>query len=415
MIQYSRAVCKDEKKVVIMNFLRYAVSTFYHITGGVCVTEYRLAVPADEENILDFINMVFSQAHEPHDFARLLPKVYGHAGFSQYHWVAARDGRVRATVALLPLELRIDAHCALKVGFVGSVSSHPAERGAGHMRALMRLAVETAEAQGYDFLALGGQRQRYGYFGFERGGSSLRFTINNANIHHTMDHVNESSVNIRRITAAEDPALRAMAEIGSRQMMTCVRPGERFFDIMRSWEGQLYALEDMRARGMVMGYLYALGDDILELALNDECRVRETLKSWMNGRRKARVSVPVHNRVRANFIKSFAESYTIEDAHMVRIFNWRHTLESLLNFKAGYQPLCDGQLVFEVEGAGRYKIRVCEHEATVTDTQETPDIVFSQQHAVEFFFSPFTDLMTSSPMLRSWLPVPLCIPEADQF
>ena len=105
------------------------------------MTEYRMATPADEESILDFINMVFSQAHRPHDFAALLPKVYGHPGFSRYHVLAMREGRIRSTVALLPLELRIDAQCALKMGFVGSVSTHPSERGAGHMRELMKRVV----------------------------------------------------------------------------------------------------------------------------------------------------------------------------------------------------------------------------------------------------------------------------------
>ena len=39
-------------------------------------TQYLLAVPQDREEIVDFANFVFSQAHEPHDFKKLLPKAY---------------------------------------------------------------------------------------------------------------------------------------------------------------------------------------------------------------------------------------------------------------------------------------------------------------------------------------------------
>ena len=71
------------------------------------MTEYRLARPQEEADVLDFINMVFSMHSQPHDFAALLPKVYAHPGFARYHYVAVEDGHIRGTVALLPLTLRV--------------------------------------------------------------------------------------------------------------------------------------------------------------------------------------------------------------------------------------------------------------------------------------------------------------------
>lgn len=37
---------------------------------------YRKALPKDFPHILDFLNMVFSMSHCPHDFRQLLPKIY---------------------------------------------------------------------------------------------------------------------------------------------------------------------------------------------------------------------------------------------------------------------------------------------------------------------------------------------------
>ena len=36
-------------------------------------TQYVLGTPADRDDIVDFANYVFSQAHVPHDFKKLLP------------------------------------------------------------------------------------------------------------------------------------------------------------------------------------------------------------------------------------------------------------------------------------------------------------------------------------------------------
>lgn len=383
------------------------------------MTEYREARPQEEGSLLDFINMVFSQAHRPHDFARLLPKVYAHAGFSRYHWVAVVGGRIVATTAVLPLTLRADGRDeqqdtdTLRVGFVGSVSSHPYFRGEGHMQALLRRALEDA-SDTYDLLALSGQRQRYGYFGFEKGGTRLIFEVNAANVRHAMADVKEE-IRIREVLSKEDAALPTIAQCRSRQAMMCTCPQDLFWDVMHSWQGQLFALEDLRLNGAVVGYLYTQGDSILEMALDNERRVCEVIKAWVASRKSASVRVPVYNRVRASFFKSFAENYRFDDEHMFRVVNWQHTLEVLLRFKADIQPLCDGRFVFEVTGKGRYAVCVRDHAVSIAETQEAPDMCFTEQRAVEFFFSPFTAWMSTSPMLRSWLPVPLGISAPDAF
>lgn len=186
-----------------------------------------------------------------------------------------------APVALLPLTLRVEENCALKAGYIGSVAVHPYSRGAGHMKALMRMALTDAEAQGYDLLALGGRRQRYAYFGFEKGGQRLTFSLNSDNVRHAMADVDEDAVRIREVTDAQDTVLEDVWQLSRRQMLTCERDRERLLDIFHSWHNALYVLEDARQDGTFLGYLNASGDQICELALLDERRLAETLKAWM--------------------------------------------------------------------------------------------------------------------------------------
>ena len=60
---------------------------------------YRFARQEEEDEILDLINLVFSQTARPHDFSEMLPKVYAYPGFSRYHAVAEEGGRLIATIA----------------------------------------------------------------------------------------------------------------------------------------------------------------------------------------------------------------------------------------------------------------------------------------------------------------------------
>ena len=87
---------------------------------------YRKATEADREKYVDFANMVFSCAHEPHDFQKLIPKVYDPSQQTAYmHNIAVRDdGSVRGVVAVMPGVLNVMG-TELKYGYVGTVSVHP--------------------------------------------------------------------------------------------------------------------------------------------------------------------------------------------------------------------------------------------------------------------------------------------------
>ena len=128
--------------------------------------EYRFADASYRADIIDFINMVFSQSAIPHDFKTLIPKVYADGrGFDEIHAIALDNQRVRGVVAQLPISAKY-AGQDLKIGYIGSVSSHKYARGSGYMKVLMAMQLENAEKSGIDIMMLGGQRQRYEYFGY---------------------------------------------------------------------------------------------------------------------------------------------------------------------------------------------------------------------------------------------------------
>lgn len=378
------------------------------------MTEYRFARPGEEAEILDFIDLVFSQQRVPHDFAKLLPKVYAHPGFAPLHAVAVQEGRVRAAVAMLPVTLRYRDGGLLQGGGIGSVSVHGKSRGEGHMKALMQMQIEEAQRRSYDFLVLGGQRQRYGYFGFENGGTALHFSLNEANLRHALRDADAEKVRLRPLTDPGDPALLGVAALQESQPCHCQRDPALLLDILRSYDSQPYAIEDGET-GALKGYLVALGNDLTELTLTDESLCGPVLKRWGETHPSFSVRVWDGQEARASYLQSVAEEYTLTDSEMLRVLNWPRVLTAALRFKSACRALPDGRRVFSVGEGAPLCLQVAEGKPAVFFTENRPDVTLTEKAAVSFFFSPLAALMQDDPLLRSWLPLPLSLLTADQF
>ena len=94
-----------------------------------------------------------------------------------------RTGKSGGVIAQMPIGLSVLDE-TLKCGMIGSVSVHPYARGEGHMKRLMAMAAEDARERQYDLMILGGQRQRYNYFGFERAVYVIRHAVMQTNLRH---------------------------------------------------------------------------------------------------------------------------------------------------------------------------------------------------------------------------------------
>ena len=189
---------------------------------------YRIATPADRDAYIDFINYVFSHDHQPHDFKALLPKEYGDGRESRAaHFLALDDeGHIRGCVAALPFTVRV-LDQDLKYAYIGSVSVHPYARGEGHMKHLMAMVEAWLVEQQVDAAVLGGQRQRYQYFGYSKGGMSVRYDFSFDNARHALRNVSTDGWSVEEITDAQDPRLAEMHALHAAQPAVLRRGVER--------------------------------------------------------------------------------------------------------------------------------------------------------------------------------------------
>ena len=376
------------------------------------MTDYRFARPGEEDEILDLINAVFSQKARPHDFERLLPKVYAHSGFSRFHVVAEVDGRIRGTVAMLPIDIQMGrSGSVLHCGYIGSVAVHPRFQKQGHMRALMALQAEHARQTGFDFMALGGQRQRYNYHGFEKAGLGLHFSVNAANVRHALKDVAPAA--LTPLTGPDDPCLDALYALYESLPARCLRSRNLFYDTLRTYNSAPWVIQDQA--GNPAGYLVAMDNEITELALRDEALLPQVIRAWMENRPRCTVNCPGWHLERAAALNAFSEGCEISNYQMLRVLNWENILSAALSFRRQIVLLPEGRRVIRVEGAGTWALEVCPDKARVSPTDGAPLLSLSEMQAAALFFSPLSLLSIRDPLLRCWLPLPLDIPVADHF
>ena len=94
------------------------------------MTEYVIGTYNDRDEIIDFINYVFSQAKFPHDFKKYMPKSYADdvQDLGAIHYLAKKDGKIKAVVANRIIDVSVNGKI-LKIGLIGNVSVHPYSRG----------------------------------------------------------------------------------------------------------------------------------------------------------------------------------------------------------------------------------------------------------------------------------------------
>ena len=378
------------------------------------MASYHFACIGQEADLLDFANFVFSYSHRPHDFRKLLPKVYDQPAFAPLHAVAEENGRVRAMAALLPGTLRMMAGVSLKTGYVGTVSVHPYSRGEGHMKKLMLMLEDRAREEKMDVMLLGGRRQRYNYFGYERGGTALRFRISRDNVRHALKEAHAQDITFLPSEEASDTQFDVYLDRYKTLYMVSERSRAAFPVILKSWEHKpLLVLEN----NLVQGYLTETPDgDIAEWAFFAEC-LPPVLKAW-DGRKGGAgffIRVSQHQVDIITLLGGIAEGFEVSDSAMIRPINWKKVLLAALRFKSSWYPMRDAKAVIDVAGEGRWLMKVLDGVSDVQETSDAADISLGGSQAVQLLFSPLSALQTQAACFANWLPLALDLPAADGF
>jgi len=361
---------------------------------------------------MEFLNMVFG-AHSPHDFAAMLPSIYQPTDEHMANNYAVReDGQLRAIVGMFPMTWKVGDR-ALKVAGIGGVSTHPEARGKGHMRTLMDHCVHLMRDQGYHLSWLGGQRQRYLYFGYEKCGSSYGFTLNKSNLRHSF--IGPSSLHFEPLADDRADRLERIVSLHDGQVAHAVRPRADFARYLVSWYHRPWVALD--GHGEMVGYLVASesGDRVFELVAVDDTMALEMVKAWTANHCEGSATFDVHpwSARLAQLLARYCEQISVSCTGNWQVVDWPGALDAIITLAQGCIPLEDGEVVVQVQGAATIRLSVSGGEARCEDaTGAAPDLACNAPTAMRVLFGPLKpsavcDLPPAAQALESWCPLPL--------
>ena len=367
--------------------------------------------PEMYDDLMDFLNYVFGFDGDDRDFIKLLPKCYDpscdpcHANY-----VVTEDGKLKAAVGAYDSELSVNGEI-LKCRGIGNVAVHPRSRSKGYMKDCMGMALRDMIADGVDYSALGGQRQRYQHFGYERAGEEYAISVDRGNTRRAFEGVPLPEYELRDVNAADTELIGKMQALHAARPMRSLRSPEKFFDISRSWRTSVTAvLKEGEFRGYFVG-------DLQELSLLDPSELPDVVRNYVKQRGDVTVRVPGWETATVAAITAFGNAPSLHMCEMINIFNYPHMIETLLRFKASRTELGDGVLSLFIHGfAGDVKVRVAveKNAVTVEKTAAECDLELGHLEAISFLlglFSPYREAL--KPAVRTWFPLPFYMENAD--
>lgn len=377
----------------------------------------------DRDELIDLIDLVFSQAHCPHDFEQLLPKLYGpQADTMKYHYGVRENGKLVAAVLSYPYEIDVNGKL-LKMAGIGSVSAHRNTRGKGYMKAIMNTVVKDLQEDGTDLSWLGGQRQRYQYFGYDLCSRDYEFEVSKTNLRHIRGKDYQPAYHFIPFGEGTEGQKLAAFALHNIQLVHAVRDFDEFEEILKSWNQKAYLVfqgEDM------VGYL-AAGEDLKngERCMNvSECvlapagEIQEAVFSLIKHFHLDLVTVTVSEN-QPEYLRQLGricEGYHCEFSGNYRIFHIRKVVEAFLKAKAERQKLMDGSFCVQA-GEEVFTITV-ENGAVTVEAGGTPEISMSAMESNHFFFGMGTpefcrEEAVEYPFLQNWFPLQFGISHQD--
>lgn len=368
--------------------------------------------PEMYDELMDFMNYVFGFDGSNKDFKTLLPKLYKPEYDPCYNnYVITENGKLKAAIGAYDFTYSV-AGTELKCRGIGNVAVHPYARSRGYMKECMNMSVEDMIRDGIDFSALGGQRQRYGYFGYEVCGAQYHQAIDRNNIDHCFYDVPLRKLEIRPLGADEDKLLDKIEALHNAQPLHAIRPRNQLFDILSNWHSTPYVIMDGKK---FLGYF---NGRMRELTLVNNEDFYDVIRNYILQFGTANLDTPMWNKAIIDQAGAICDQISIVPCEMFNVFNYKRVLGAYLKLKADTEPLANGRLTAFIHGyAGDCKLRITvkNQVTSVEDFKGNCDIELSHSEALNFFFALQSPLRRKiDPKIQSWFPIPLHIYEADQ-
>lgn len=371
------------------------------------------------DDYMTLINRVFGFTTPEQQFEGLLPKLYKpHLAPQSSSSVVTEDGVIVAAVGAFDHAISV-CGVTLPCRGIGNVAVAPEVRGKGYMKACMYDALADMVADGIALSTLGGRRQRYQYFSYERAGSTYCFSVNSDNFRHVYGSTDAPFDTFREVTEQDTQAISSIKALCESGDFYPLRAADAFLDIARTWHAKLYVVchqDEFKGYCIVEG-----GNSISEIRAvsdHDFMPLLQTVFVGLGGQGLT-VRLPSFADKYIRALAPVAEGGHISSATCCTVLNYALVTQAFFKLKATYAPLCDGELSVLIHGfAGDEKLQITVSDGvpTVIKLPDTApvEVEWSHTEAMEQMFAPISPCRADIPLeARDWFPLPLYMYHAD--
>lgn len=377
----------------------------------------------DNKKLIAFLDEVFfidDDEETKRDFMSILPKIYHDEYRPAYNNFVVQDenGNFRAAVGNFYIDLDVCGE-AVKACCIGNVAVGLKYRSMGYMVDLMEMSVKDMQENGADLAYLGGQRQRYGYFGFEASGISYNFEFNKKTAKHIYGG-RKSVLRAEKLDANDLETIRKIDAIYQKNVIKANRPLKDYYRIITSWRHTPYVVYDGDefAGYFLMGYSY---EWISECGVTKPEYYGELALAALevSGKDSVRFNAAPFDKEKHGYFTENSENISVGGCESMLVYNYGKVIRAYLKAKASYTSLADGELTVLIHGKKadeKLRIAVKNNEVTVEKFDGEVEIEFSHNEATRAFFSNFTfEREKLNGAAQQWFPLPAFIFSADQM
>lgn len=368
------------------------------------------------DDYMDFINYVFGFNGDSNDFKKLLPKLYKYEyepAASSY--VAVENGKLKSAIGAFDHDISV-CGVLIKTRGIGNVAVHPYARGKGYMKKLMNMALDDMEKEGVALSVLGGRRQRYNFFSYDKLGQAVSMSFNSDNFRHVFGKNRNHAIVFKTLKASDAESISKIKELSESHPFYALREDEKYFEILSSWHQKAYVAYE---NNEFIGYAVGKGGDINELLLCDGIDIREFVCALYDylGSSSMHIKLPIFLQDYISGLYQLCESYALETAKSFSVLNYKIVTEAFLKLKATYTDMPDGKLILAINGRSHKEnilISVSAGKVSVDYTEETPDMELEHLDAMNLLFAPVCPRRESLPnFAKIWLPLPIYLYSSD--
>lgn len=366
------------------------------------------------QHLIEMLDDVFFSRDPNTRFLPLLPKLYKNQYNPAYNnLIIAEDDVIKAAIGCFPSKA-IVAGKELRILGIGNVAVARDSRSKGYMIELMNDSIEIMKNEDYDYSLLGGQRQRYGFFGYDPIGSEYRFLINHGNIRRIIGEERKSKFSARQIMPEETEILAKIKALHEELSFYVERSLDAYYDILCSWKNLPYGIFD---GDEFKGYFCTAPDPKSgHIAEARTYKTEDMLELFMcvlemKEAENVSLNVPAFDTELCDFMAKNCGGLSIGTPEMINVFNYCRFIDAFLTLKSKRMALCEGELTLLIHGMKRDEcitVKVdAENNVSVTESNKKADIELSHREAINFIcglYSKDRTVMKHS-FAHSWFPL----------